>query len=50
MLSAIQFDNQLFLKAHKVNDVPSYGLLPAKFMTFEVPIPKMSPKFTFGIC
>jgi hypothetical protein len=43
MLSTVQLNDESYLKADEVDDVWSYRLLPAKFMSVELAQTEMAP-------
>ena len=49
MMSPIYFNDQLSLKAYKVNNVLAYGSLSAKPVTWELAIAKESPQSSFAL-
>jgi hypothetical protein len=44
VLSSVNFNDQSFLQAHKIDDVSSEWLLSAKFATGNLPEPKLLPE------
>ena len=47
MMSPIYFNDQLFLKAYKVNNVLAYGSLSAKLVSCKLAVAKKSPQSSF---
>jgi hypothetical protein len=50
MLTAIQFDDQLFLETNEIRDIRPNRLLPAELESSELASAQSEPKFAFGIC
>ena len=50
MLPAINFNDQLLFKAHKIDDVSANWRLPAEFMTEKFPSSDGLPELAFGVC
>ena len=44
MLTAIQLDDEFLIEAGKVDNIISKGLLPAEFVTIELPAPQVQPE------
>jgi hypothetical protein len=49
MLSAINFNNNIFLQADKIHNKGTHRILPPEFPTAQLSIPQMTPQPPFGI-
>ena len=49
MLPAINFNDQVFLYADKIDNKWTYRILPPEFPAAQFSIPQMTPKQSFGI-
>jgi hypothetical protein len=49
MLPAVNFNDNFFLQADKIDYIWPHRMLPPEFPTAELPVPEMVPEPSFGI-
>lgn len=50
VLTTVQFDDQLFVKADEVNDERSDRFLATELMAVDIAAAKLAPEFPFSFC